>query len=64
MVETKEGLDRPAVEIGWFGVIGGGGRRRPGVIGWRWVSRLQLTHRETERVRIGNRFFSFYFLFF
>ena len=54
VVETKEGLGRPAVEIGWFGLTGGGRRRRPGVTGWSWVSMLQLTeksHKERERER-------------
>ena len=52
-METKEGLDRPAVEIGWFGVIGGGGRRRPGVTDWSWVSMLQITKKsQTQRERV------------
>ena len=68
VVETKEGLGMLAVEIGWFRVTGGGGRRRPRVTGESWVSGLQLKEklerererkreRERERVRIGNRFF-------
>ena len=64
MVETEEGLSMLVEEIGWFRVTGGGGRRRPKVTGESWGSGLQPTeksHRERERVRIGNRFFIFYF---
>ena len=31
VVETEEGLGMLVVEIGWFGVTGGGGRRSPRV---------------------------------
>ena len=60
-------MGRPAVETGWFGVTGGGSTRRPMVTGWIWVSMLQLTEkseRARESICIGNRFFSFHFLFF
>ena len=53
VVETKEGLGRPAMQTRWFGVTGGGGRRRPGVTDWSWVSMLQLTEKsQTERERV------------
>ena len=52
VVETEEGLGMLVVEIGWFGVTGDGGRRKPRVTGESWVSGLQFTEkskRERER---------------
>ena len=65
VVETKEGLGWSMVETRWFRTTKGGGRRRSGVTSWSWASRLQLKEKsQRERESIGNRFFSFYFLFF
>ena len=50
VVETEESLGMLAVEIGWFGVTGGGERRRPRVTGESWVSGLQVTEK-SERER-------------
>ena len=40
VVEAEEGLGMLTVEIVWFGVTGGGGRRRPRVTDESWVSGL------------------------
>ena len=50
VVETEESLGMLAVEIGWFGVTEGGGRRRPRVTDESWVFGLQFTEK-SERER-------------